>query len=78
VAVAITGRFSEPLAADEVTLPFHPRGRANSGLRKPCVAKCSWLETIEVNHVIEPMGFVSASIMRAILERIDQSNPQGA
>jgi hypothetical protein len=34
-AVAITGRFTEPLQADEVRLPYHPGGQAKSG----CVSR---------------------------------------
>jgi hypothetical protein len=73
--VAITGRFSDPLAADEVALPFHPGGQSNSGLRKPCVAKCSSLETLRLDQVVELLGFLRASTLHEILDRVGQVNP---
>jgi mRNA-degrading endonuclease toxin of MazEF toxin-antitoxin module len=70
VAVAITGHFSQPLAADEVALPYHPGGRASTGLRKPCVAKCSWLVTIQADDVLEPKGFLATQRLLAVLKAV--------
>lgn len=70
VAVAVTGTFSAPLAGDEVALPFHPGGLAKSGLRKPCVAKCSWLVTLQAEDVLEIRGFLANERIAAILQRI--------
>jgi mRNA-degrading endonuclease toxin of MazEF toxin-antitoxin module len=72
VAVAITGRFADPLAADEVALPYHPSGIATSGLRKPCVAKCAWLVELESEDVVERKGFLSNERLSAILQRISE------
>jgi mRNA-degrading endonuclease toxin of MazEF toxin-antitoxin module len=72
VAVAITGRFSEPLATDEVLLPFHPNGQAKSGLRKACVAKCSWLIKIQPADVVKQSGFLGAETLTAILRKVGE------
>jgi hypothetical protein len=72
VAVAITGRFSNPLAADEVPLPHHPAGSAKTGLRKPCVAKCSWVVSLRPEDILEQKGFITTDKLTAILKRINQ------
>jgi mRNA-degrading endonuclease toxin of MazEF toxin-antitoxin module len=70
VAVAITGQFANPLAPDEIALPYHPGGRAGTGLRKPCVAKCSSLVTIQSVDVLELKGFVPNERLAAILNSV--------
>jgi mRNA-degrading endonuclease toxin of MazEF toxin-antitoxin module len=70
VAVAITGKFSDPLASDEAPLPYHPAGKASSGLRKPSVAKCSWLVGLQLADVVDVKGYLSNDRVSAILECI--------
>jgi mRNA-degrading endonuclease toxin of MazEF toxin-antitoxin module len=72
VAAAITGRFSDPLAEDEVALPYHPAGVAASGLRKPCVAKCAWLVEFSPADVVEQKGHLSNERLSAVLQRISE------
>lgn len=67
VAVAITGQFTEPVAEDEVLLPWHPKGLAATRLRKPSIAKCSWLCEIQKEDVIEIKGTVPRSQMEQII-----------
>jgi mRNA-degrading endonuclease toxin of MazEF toxin-antitoxin module len=74
-AVAITGRFADPLQADEVKLPYHPGGLANSGLRKPCIAKCSWLVTLRPQDIVKQSGFLSANTLLEILRKLGQLKP---
>jgi mRNA-degrading endonuclease toxin of MazEF toxin-antitoxin module len=69
-AVAITGDFSEPLAAEEVALPWHPRGASRTRLTKPCVAKCSWLCELKAADVVEIRGHVPAAQLEDILKRL--------
>jgi hypothetical protein len=71
-AVAVTGRFTEPLKPDEVRLPYHPAGLAKSGLRKACVAKCSWLVRIQPADVVKQSGFLGAETMTAILRKVGE------
>jgi hypothetical protein len=70
VGVAITGQFSNPLCRDEVALPYHPGGRASSGLRKPSVAKCTWLVTVRPEDIAEHKGFLSAERLLAVLSAV--------
>ena len=69
-AVAITGTFSDPPAADEVALPWHPKGASRTNLVKPCVAKCSWICELQLSDVIEVRGHVPTVQLQAILERL--------
>ena len=71
VGVAITSRFSEPLQDDEALLPWHPAGNVRTKLRKPCVAKCSWLCQIIVTEVVEQRGIVPREQMQEIVARIN-------
>jgi hypothetical protein len=67
VAVAITGRFSDPLADDEVILPWHPEGRVRTRLRKSCLAKCSWLCQIRKEDTVATKGTVPRAQMEKII-----------
>ena len=69
-AVAITGRFEDPPAEDEVLLPWHRNGLAKTRLRKPCVAKCSWICEIRKDGVVEVKGFVPRECMEEIMRHI--------
>lgn len=72
VAVAITGVYSDPLASDEVPLPYHPQGKARTGLRKPCVAKCSWLVTILKTNILDVRGFLSNERLSVLLLKVSE------
>jgi hypothetical protein len=69
-AVAITGVFSDPPAADEVPLPWHPNGASRTNLVKPCVAKCSWICELQTNAVLEVRGHAPAAQLKSILARV--------
>ena len=66
VGAPITGQFSIPVAKDEIALPYHPGGRASSALRKPCVAKCSWLVTLRPEDIAEQKGFLSSERLLSV------------
>ena len=72
VAVAITGAYSDPLASDEVPLPYHPQGKARSGLRKPRVAKCSWLVAIPKTNILDVRGFLSHERLSVLLLKVSE------
>jgi mRNA-degrading endonuclease toxin of MazEF toxin-antitoxin module len=78
VAVAITSQFSDPLAADEVALPYHPGGRSGSGLTRPCVAKCSWLVVLRLGDVQAQKGYLSTERLAAILTAVEQLDARNA
>ena len=71
-AVAITGSFNDPIADDEVALPWHPRGASRTNLTKPCVAKCPWLCELQTVDVLEVRGHVPALRLEAILKRLTE------
>jgi PemK-like, MazF-like toxin of type II toxin-antitoxin system len=58
VGVAVTSQFSNPLDNDEVALPWSANGLAMTQLRKPSVAKCSWLCVVEKSESVELKGIV--------------------
>jgi hypothetical protein len=66
VGVAITSQFSNPHDADEVPLPWSASGRSVTRLRKPSVAKCSWLCVIEKHNVVELKGVVRQQELQRI------------
>jgi len=70
VAVAVTSRFREPLEDDEVLLPWYPAGNVRTKLRKPCVAKCSWLCQLAVTDVVGQRGIVPREQMQEIIARV--------
>jgi hypothetical protein len=70
VAIAITGEFATPLAPDEVELPYHPGGRAGSGLKKQCVAKCRWQCRIKPVDIIERKGYLGVAKVEEILGKL--------
>jgi hypothetical protein len=69
-AVAITGSFSDPVAADEVPLPWDSRGNSRTNLVKPCVAKCSWMCELKPFDVLEVRGHVPTAQLQMILARL--------
>jgi len=71
-AVAVTTSFAEPLNPDEILLPFHPSGQAKSGLRKKCVAKCSWLVPLLPADVHDVQGFIATPRLAIILRTVGQ------
>lgn len=74
VAVAITSYFADPLEADEVELPWHPAGRVRTGLKKPSVAKCSWLCEVNVSDVLGIYGIAPRVQMEQIINIVKSLN----
>ena len=72
-AVAITSRLSEPLPADHVMLPWHPKGHPRTKLNRRSAAVCSWVVQIQPGDVREFAGFVPGPVLLQILERIPSS-----
>lgn len=70
VAVAATTRFDEPIASDQVALPWHPTGEARTRLRKPTVAVCSWLVELRKEDIESYGGVVPPRVMLEIVEKV--------
>jgi len=77
VAVAITGEFRDPLADDEVELPYDPGGRAGSGLRKQSVAKCGWQRRLAIKDIIERKGYLGVAKVEEILGKLADIEARG-
>jgi hypothetical protein len=69
-AVAITGEFDDPPLADEIILPWHPRGSVRTKLRKRCVAKCSWIREVKESDVIEVLGHCPLAHLEQIIDAV--------
>jgi hypothetical protein len=70
VCVAITGTFPKPLPADCVLLPYQREGRAKTGLKKPCVAKCGWPVTVTHADIQKCIGVIPGAELSLILEKV--------
>src|SRR5437763_11257674 len=61
--VAVTSRLPQPLPADHVLLPWHPRGHPRTGLNRKCAAVCSWLARIRPSDIRGVAGLVPGPIL---------------
>src|SRR5207248_908508 len=68
--VAVTSRLPDPLPADHVPLPWHPRGHPRTGLNRQCAAVCSWLARIMQSDIQDTAGLVPTPLMRIILGKV--------
>jgi mRNA-degrading endonuclease toxin of MazEF toxin-antitoxin module len=76
LAVAITGTFPKPLTGEYVELPWHRDKKVSkTGLTKPCVAKCDWVEAITEADIAEYRGRVPSTTMQLILEKVEALGP---
>lgn len=71
--VAITGQVPRPLPEDCVALPYvnDVRGHPRTLLKKPSVAKCSWLEEVREEDVRECKGVVYGKWLLDVLEKVE-------
>lgn len=73
VAVATTTYSRNPLPPYHVELPYNPNRQQNcvTGLREPCAALCSWLESVSEADVQKVGGIVPPQKMKEILKQVD-------
>jgi hypothetical protein len=67
VVVVASTKFGEPLRPNEKLLPHDPDGHPKTGLKKPCVAVCDWVEKINADDVIDTGGVVPDPLLKDIL-----------
>jgi mRNA-degrading endonuclease toxin of MazEF toxin-antitoxin module len=67
LCVAITGTFPTKLPDDCVLLPYHRQGHPRTGLKKRCVAMCTWLFEIEEADIRKYIGRVPDRQLQEIL-----------
>ncbi len=72
VGVAISTTFPNPIPDDYVSLPFHPNGQVQTGLRKRCAAVCSWLVRLTHSDIKGDIGRVPDGQMREILDKVNR------
>lgn len=71
VVAAVTSTYREPLAADEIKLPWNrDRTKVRTGLTRPVVVKCSWLVAIEPTDVEAVAGELPLALLTEVLDRI--------
>lgn len=68
--VAVTSRLPDPLPADHVLLPWHPRRHPRTGLKRKCAAVCTWVVRISPTDVDEIAGILPGAVMLDILTKI--------
>lgn len=73
VVAAITSTFKEPLAEDEIRLPWNrDPAKVRTGLTTPVVVKCSWLVAITADDIEAVAGVVPDEVLRDILNRVSR------
>ncbi|MBI1902998.1 MAG: type II toxin-antitoxin system PemK/MazF family toxin [Planctomycetia bacterium] len=70
VGVAISTSIENPCPEHHVPLPWHAKGRARTGLTRPCVAKCDWRVFVDPADVERSIGTVPGHVMLKIIEEI--------
>ena len=70
--VAGTTKFTEPLPADQIHLPWQREGKVRTQLRQPTVAVCSWVGKILEADVLQYGGVVPPKVMIEILKIVEQ------
>ena len=75
-AVVVVGstKVSSPLADDQVMLPWDHQGTGRSKLRRPTVAICSWIATLELSEATFG-GIVHPDCIELIIAKVKQFNP---
>jgi hypothetical protein len=72
-AVGITSVFDEAQHEAYVPLPYGPNAR--SGLKRECVALCTWVIDISPDKVDIGPGYIHPSLVAEIAEKIEQLKP---
>ena len=73
VVAAISTKFSDPLPADCILLPWSQGGHAKSGLTQPSVVKCHWLRKVTPKDVVFVRGHLPTTVMRDIMRVVQKA-----
>jgi hypothetical protein len=65
--VAISGSCYEPLAPDQISLPWAADGSAHSGLTKKSTAVCRWLVEFRRKDIREVRGYIPADLLLRVV-----------
>jgi mRNA-degrading endonuclease toxin of MazEF toxin-antitoxin module len=77
VGVAVSTTIPHPVPDDCVELPYHHAGHPRTGLRKRCVAVCTWRHALTHEDVIRDLGRVPDQQMFEILEKVQRYTAPG-
>lgn len=72
VVVTATTKFTQPLPADQIALPWQRDGNVRTKLRQPTVAVCSWACEIMETDILQYGGVVPPKEMLEILRILKQ------
>ena len=72
IVAAITTTFTDPPPKRHLPLPWHPRGRVSTQLRKRSAVVLDWQSVIRPDDVIGFGGDVPARVMLEIERRLDE------
>jgi mRNA-degrading endonuclease toxin of MazEF toxin-antitoxin module len=70
--VSATTKFTEPLPADQIHLPWHRDGKVRTQLRQPTVVVCGWACEIVETDVLRYGGIVPPNVMFEIIQIINR------
>ena len=73
VVVTATTKFTSPLPADQVPLPWQSEDKVRTQLRQPTVAVCSWACEIMETDVLRYGGVVPPKVMVQIVEIVKRA-----
>ncbi len=67
--VGISSKFTDPIPAHWFKMPNAPGGHLDTGLDRPCVLKCNWLQQIMNADALDQLGHAPKEIRQsAIIE----------
>ena len=72
LCVAISTTFPEPPPAINVPLPWHPQGRASTGLRKRSAAILDWVRRMPPATILHREGYIKSDLLAHICEILEQ------
>jgi hypothetical protein len=70
VLVAITTQLPDPLPDTHVLLPWDPKGRARSGLRRKCAAVATWTEKRPISDIQQIVGFIPTILLQELMNKV--------
>jgi len=76
--IAVTSQLPQPLPADHVLLPWHPRGHPRTGLNRKCAAVCGWIARIAASDIQGVAGLVPGPILLDMMARVPSAQPAPA
>ena len=74
--VCISTQVPSPLPSYHVPIPWQRPWHPRTGLNKPNVAKCDWIETIAPDNILRELGIVPAAQMARLQSELQKLDPE--